>query len=295
VRSLVPVIVPVGFALATIAGLEVGRAPSVARPDFAVETFTLGKQAVSPTSKQKVITVDAGDASRQHLGVCFFPWRLELAPTPTNKKVRHVIRFDGEPMYSDKARAASNIATLSAAMQMKPGKHTIHISLDDERAVAESDESNNTMEIDVEVTGTCSNQKPSYDPTKLSTLAKQKASPRDSTTLLAEVVHKLQKVPRLKIAETVKRATDIVAIEEFELVIDRTTGRPEGPRVALQMDQAEYYLPYRPRFAAFQNVGEPTAGSSVRLPANLRNTEKDLQCRTSRSLAESGATSPLPW
>lgn len=243
-RPLLPVLAPCGFALATVLGLQLGPAPSFAKPDFAVDTFTLGKRDVSPSTPKKRIVLDPDDAVRQHLGVCFFPWRLELAPTPTNKKVRHVIRFDSEPMYADRARAAGDIASLSATMQMKPGKHRIEISLDDERAVSESDESNNTMTIDVEVTGTCSTAKPSYDPTKLSRLAKKKASPLGSTMMLAEVEHELQKVSRLKIHRSIKRATDIVAVDQFEFRVDESTGMPEGPRIALQMHQAEYYLPY---------------------------------------------------
>lgn len=242
-RPLLAVLAPVCFAVATVAGVHIGSAPSIGKPDFEVRAVTVGKQVVDTRARKKSIVLDAADAMRQHLGVCFFAWRVDLEPTNTNKKVRHVIRFDDEPMYADKARPAGDVETLSASMQMKPGKHVIRISLDDERLISESDESNNTMEIAVEVTGTCSTQKPSYDPTKRSVLARKKASPIGAMTVLAEEQHKLHKVSRLKINKSIKRATDIVAVDDFEFQMNEQ-GFPEGPRIALQMDQVEYYEPY---------------------------------------------------
>lgn len=244
-RSLLPALVPVSFALATIAGVQVGNAPSIGKPDFEVRTVTVGKHTVDPTAPKQRIVLFAADAAKQHLGVCFFAWRVDLEPTSTvSKKVRHVIRLDDTPMFFDKPRPAIDTATMSASVQMKPGKHVMRIVLDEERVVAESNESNNTVEIDVELKGTCSTQKPSYDPTKVSLLAKKKASPVGTMTVLAEKEYGVRKVPKLKIHKTIKRATDIVAMDDFEFRVDESTGVPEGPRIALQMDQVEYYAPY---------------------------------------------------
>ncbi len=251
-QRVLPALVVTLFVGAAVAGMRSGNAAAPGKPDLEVSSVAIG-DAHRTAPKLGAIELSAADADEQLLGVCVFPWRIELASPgllPGKVKVRNEVMLDKKGMFFDKPAPFAKARVMSGRVSITPGEHVLRVRLDTEHEITESDEGNNEIEIPVKLTGKCSTRQPTDDPGKRSKIAKAKQTPTQAIQAYVEKHYELHAVPKLKTSPKYRRASDI----QFEV---NQNGKKKTLAVKpwLRMEEIEYSLPWTARRPANDHMG----------------------------------------